>query len=143
MSISRTTNRRKLIVMCAAIGAYLVLWVLTQMLGSPLVLNIARMAERNRLGSAYSEEPMYARALGPFIVAVDRLITFEFQDRASERLAVRTFRTTSLYLWIGTSLRLAEGLWESEVKTPQKCATVEKGPGGSLPSDSAVPASEQ
>ena len=105
-------------VLSLAIGAYLILWLLTQMVGSPRVLNSERMAQMSRLGSAYAEEPMRARAWGPFVVSVDRFFAFSILDRESGRSEVRTFKTTSLYLWIGTSVKLADGLWESEVKTP-------------------------
>jgi hypothetical protein len=118
LSTKTTAGRRKWIVSSIAIGGYSILWLLTQALGSPRALDSERTAEMNRLGSAYAENPMRARAVAPFLVKVDRLFFFKVTNLASGEATVRTFRTTSLYLWVGISVRLADGLWESEVKTP-------------------------
>ena len=108
-------TRRRAFIAAVAAGVYLVLWVLTYVVGSPRVLRSARAAEEQRMGASYPEDPMRVRALAPFIVAADRLFAFSVRGLASEEATARTYKTTSLYLWIGTPLRLADGLWESEV----------------------------
>jgi hypothetical protein len=113
-STGMKTRRRAFIVAVAA-GVYLVLWLLTYAVGAPRVLRSARAAEAKRVGTSYPEDPMRVRALGPFVVAADRLFAFSVRDLASGEGTARTYKTTSLYLWIGTPLKLADGLWESEV----------------------------
>ena len=116
-------SHRKLTIFAISACIYLVLWSLTSLIGAHQVLRSAIAAEEHRTGTKFSE-PMGIRTFVPFFIMADKYISFGFKDLKTQESSVHLFRSTSLYFWIGTPMKLSDTFLETEVKAlPQKKPT--------------------
>lgn len=110
-------NRRKTLTSVAIVGTYLALWLLTHLVGSPQVLERIRNEEAQRSGNDVPDQHVRAWSPAPFLLLDHKLIHLRSTDLTSGQATVRTFKITSLHMWIVTPHTLKQEVWSSEVKS--------------------------